>query len=205
MMSRMSRSAEASRKDEAMAVDPRARVLQAAEACIMRHGIRKTTMEDIANEAGMSRPTVYRYFADRDDLLIALISTHSRSLLERAHRYISKQRGLANQIAEGLLYLADHGRRDPFTRYLVNLDGTDLSRRMATSRANDQLTAEFWDRFLDEAQASGELAEDLRRPDAHFWLGRIGLMLMVLLDEDPDGVDRYRAMVRRFVTPAFVT
>ena len=58
--------------------DARERILAAAERCIDRHGIRKTTMDDIASEVGLSRPSVYRYFADRDDLLIELITRHSR-------------------------------------------------------------------------------------------------------------------------------
>ncbi|HEY4043151.1 MAG TPA: helix-turn-helix domain-containing protein, partial [Rhodopila sp.] len=45
--------------------DARERILAAAQRCIDRHGIRKTTMDDIASELGLSRPNVYRYFADR--------------------------------------------------------------------------------------------------------------------------------------------
>jgi AcrR family transcriptional regulator len=56
--------------------DARERILDAAGRCIERHGIHKTTMDDIASEVGLSRPRVYRYFADRDDLLIELITRH---------------------------------------------------------------------------------------------------------------------------------
>src|SRR6201981_2535826 len=95
--------------------DARERILAAAERCIDRHGIRKTTMDDIACEVGLSRPSVYRHFADRDDLLIQLISRHGRALVERARKSIPQQGSLADQIVESLLYIADHGRRDPLT------------------------------------------------------------------------------------------
>jgi AcrR family transcriptional regulator len=72
--------------------DARERILAAAQRCIDRHGIRKTTMDDIASEVGQSRPNVYRYFADRDDLLIELITRHV--LLNRAHKSISRQNSL---------------------------------------------------------------------------------------------------------------
>jgi len=39
-----------------------ARVLRAVAACAARWGVDKTTVEDIAREAGMSRATVYRLF-----------------------------------------------------------------------------------------------------------------------------------------------
>src|ERR1700745_2822153 len=99
--------------------DARERILAAAERCIDRHGIRKTTMDDIASEGGLSRPSVYRHFADPDDLLIEPISRHGRALVDRAHKTISRQGSLADQIVESLLYIADHGRRDLLTRYLI--------------------------------------------------------------------------------------
>src|ERR1700721_367663 len=80
--------------------DERERLLAAAERCIDRHGIRKTTMDDVASEVGLSRPNVYRYFADRDDLLIELITRHARALLDRARKSISRQGSLADQIVE---------------------------------------------------------------------------------------------------------
>jgi len=43
----------------------RDRLLDAAEACFERSGISKTTVEDIAKQASVSRATVYRYFAGR--------------------------------------------------------------------------------------------------------------------------------------------
>src|ERR1700742_1318898 len=110
--------------------DARDRILAAAERCIDRHGIRKTTMDDVACEVGLSRPSVYRYFADRDDLLIELITRHARALLGRAHKSIARQSSLPDQIVETVLYTADHARRDPMTRHIIDPDGTSLGRRM---------------------------------------------------------------------------
>ena len=43
------------------------RILDAAYACFTRHGVRRTTMDDLAREAGMSRPAVYRYVQNKED------------------------------------------------------------------------------------------------------------------------------------------
>ncbi|MBH0776618.1 TetR/AcrR family transcriptional regulator [Nocardia bovistercoris] len=42
-------------------------ILDAAYVCFTRHGVRRTTMDDIAREAGMSRPAVYQYVRGKDD------------------------------------------------------------------------------------------------------------------------------------------
>src|ERR1700760_925171 len=78
--------------------DARERILAAAERCLGRHGIRKTTMDDVAGEVGWSRPSVYRYFADRDDLLIELITRHARALIDRARKSIARQSSLSDRI-----------------------------------------------------------------------------------------------------------
>ncbi|ALV38102.1 TetR/AcrR family transcriptional regulator [Streptomyces sp. CdTB01] len=42
-------------------------ILNAAYACFTRHGVRRSTMDDIAREAGMSRPAVYQYVRNKQD------------------------------------------------------------------------------------------------------------------------------------------
>ncbi|HEY5835726.1 TetR/AcrR family transcriptional regulator [Streptomyces sp.] len=42
-------------------------ILDAAYACFTRHGVRRTTMDDIARQAGMSRPGVYQYVRNKED------------------------------------------------------------------------------------------------------------------------------------------
>ena len=53
-----------------MSLDPaEQRVLDAAKSCCERWGLAKVTIEDIANEAGVSRATLYRMFPGGKDVL----------------------------------------------------------------------------------------------------------------------------------------
>lgn len=45
-------------------------MIEATYACAARYGIGKTTVEDIAREAGLSRATVYRHFPGGKDQLV---------------------------------------------------------------------------------------------------------------------------------------
>jgi TetR/AcrR family transcriptional regulator len=58
------------------------RILAAAYECFARHGLRKTTMHDIAAAAGMSRPAVYQYIRNKQDafrrLAIGILDTALR-------------------------------------------------------------------------------------------------------------------------------
>jgi len=185
--------------------DARERILAAAERCIDRHGIRKTTMDDVASEVGLSRPSVYRYFADRDDLLVELIARHARVLNNRAHKSISRQSSLSDQIVEGVISIADNGRRDPLTRYAIDTDGSSLSRRMIASGMSEVIRAEIWDRYLDAAVASNELPRGLPRSDIHLWLGNLTKMVMRGIEDGDGDLKRFRSILRRFVAPAFAS
>ena len=57
----------------AEAVSTEHAILDAADRMIGRYGLRKTTMEDVAREAGFSRGTVYGYFKSKQELALASI------------------------------------------------------------------------------------------------------------------------------------
>lgn len=60
------------------------RVLDAAYGCFLRTGIRKTTMDDIATAAGMSRPAVYQYVRNKEDAFRKLAERIFDGALEQA-------------------------------------------------------------------------------------------------------------------------
>ncbi len=49
-----------------------ARILDAAERCFVRQGFHRTTMQDVAAEAGMSAGNLYRYFPSKDAVVAGL-------------------------------------------------------------------------------------------------------------------------------------
>ncbi len=56
-------------------------VLDATYACLTRYGVRRTTVEDIAAAAGMSRTAVYQYVRSKDDAFRRLAARlHHRAL-----------------------------------------------------------------------------------------------------------------------------
>jgi TetR/AcrR family transcriptional regulator, repressor for uid operon len=58
--------------DHGDAADPmRERILQATFKVLSRHGYGKLNLSDVAVQAGISRPTLYKSFKSKDDLLAA--------------------------------------------------------------------------------------------------------------------------------------
>lgn len=56
------------------APEKRQRILDAARFLVLRHGLRATTMEAIANEARIAKPTLYSYFADKHAVFAGIVA-----------------------------------------------------------------------------------------------------------------------------------
>lgn len=59
----------ANKRKESLAQFNRQAIVQAADALFARHGVAKTTMDDIAKAAGYSKSTLYVYFQSKEDIL----------------------------------------------------------------------------------------------------------------------------------------
>ena len=57
-------------------MEPKERIASKAEELFMQYGIRSVSMDDIANNLGMSKKTLYQYFADKDELVEAVVEGH---------------------------------------------------------------------------------------------------------------------------------
>lgn len=195
------------RRGAALAEDAgaaRSQLLDAAQQCFERYGIVKTTMEDIAKAAGVSRQTVYRYFADRDALVLAVVIRHSYDLIGTAEAHIRRYETFETQLVEGLLHLVDVGRRDPFVRLLVGPEHISLVNHiLGESTTVVDMTYELWAPILMAARGRGELRADLDLRSVATWLTHVELILLGRQDLAKD-TDALREMLRTFVTPALL-
>jgi AcrR family transcriptional regulator len=154
--------------------------------------------------AGVSRPTVYRHFDDRDTLIRGVVMRRSRALSGRAVKFIRTQPTFEDQIVEGLLFLVEKGRKDPFVRLLVTPEHVELATRiLGGNSAPVELTYEMWEPILAEARDRGDLRADLDIRAICRWLTYLIILLLGRYDIE-DNVADQREMLRTFVVPAFL-
>lgn len=84
--------------------DTQARILDAAIACVKKWGIEKVTLNDIAQEAGLTRPTVYSYYPSRDDVVRHALLQSAYAFAEDAVRHIGKFDTARERLLEITLY-----------------------------------------------------------------------------------------------------
>lgn len=52
------------------------RIIEHAEKLFMRYGVKSVTMDDIASDLAISKKTIYQYFKDKDDIVLAATKNH---------------------------------------------------------------------------------------------------------------------------------
>ncbi|MEQ3549906.1 TetR/AcrR family transcriptional regulator [Pseudonocardia nematodicida] len=185
--------------------EARRRLVGAAEECFLDYGVRRTTMDDVARRAGVSRPTVYRYFSDRDALVVEVVTLRARAFAGRAREYIAGRSDFPSKIVDGLTFLVRGGQRDPILRTLLRPDNLSATSGILTAgRVAEQLSLEVWEPVLVAAQQAGEMQPDLDPRELCGLMADLELMLIGrqdLLDPDGPGV---RDLVGEFLLPALV-
>ncbi len=96
-------------------------VLDAARACVLDVGFRRTTLTDVARRAGVSRMTLYRRYPDVEAVLAALMTREFGLLVAHAGEVA---RGSTTR--ERMVAIVVHGSRslagDPLFARLIDVD-----------------------------------------------------------------------------------
>jgi AcrR family transcriptional regulator len=187
--------------DPASAV--RARLLVAAESCFDRYGIAKTTMDDVARAGGVSRATVYRYFPDREALVVASVVRRARLNIPSAHKHMAKFSTFAEKLVEGLVYNIRRGQHDQVVQLLVGGQPALAARILGGKEIAHELTYELWEPILAAAQEHGEMRPELDLRETSAWLARVTLMMVAQEASQRLETEALRRELRTFVLPAF--
>ncbi|WP_257460587.1 TetR/AcrR family transcriptional regulator [Archangium lipolyticum] len=63
-------------------------ILEAAQECFLQFGFAKTSLDDIARRAGISRPLIYRKFKNKEDIFAALFEHMFEGRYPRAEQVL---------------------------------------------------------------------------------------------------------------------
>jgi AcrR family transcriptional regulator len=125
--------------------DVRQRILQATYDCVARWGLSKTTVEDAARQARLSRATVYRYFpGGREELIGAVVAWEYARFFSRLYEEVQGADSLEEVMERGLVFahraIRDH---EVLQRILQTEPELLLPRLTVESDGTRQLVAAF--------------------------------------------------------------
>ncbi len=164
-------------------------LLDAAHACVMAVGVRRTTLTDVARRAGISRMTVYRRFPDVAALIQALMTREFSGVLAEAvaanaDRPTVRER-LAHGATDGVVRLSGH----PLFLRLLDVDPELLLPYLVQRHgAFQHLVLDAFVALLTEGMEEGSV----RRADPEALAAALELCLrgwvLAARADDPDGL-----------------
>lgn len=86
------------------------RILDAAEECLLQSGFRSRVHAAIAQRAGLSRPTVYKYFGDQSAIIEALFEREAARFLTRLKPVADSTHHAKARLVESIVLIVSHAR-----------------------------------------------------------------------------------------------
>lgn len=83
-------------------LDKAARILDAAQRLFLRYGVKRTSMDDVAREAGIAKGTLYLYYSSKDALFAAIAENVCAATLAKGREAVASPASTAHRLV-GLL------------------------------------------------------------------------------------------------------
>jgi AcrR family transcriptional regulator len=175
------------------------RAVQATLDCVARHGLAKTTFDDVAREAGCARATLYRYFGGKRQLVRLTVTREAARIAARIRDAADAEPTLEDAVVAMVVRAARELREHESVQFLFAFEPElvlphvtfDAGNRFLVSAGSAIVPA--LTRFLppERAERAGE------------WLARVVLTHAVSPTSTIDLTDERaaRALVREFVLP----
>lgn len=154
----------------------RTRIIDAAGKLMADKGVKLTTLADIAREAGISRGTLFYYYASKNDLIYDILEKHLSDLTDAIFASLPRRRSSTADLASvlqsaltGIIQDENSGRINLYLLQEAIIDNSDLKDRFAVKY-------QTWRELIAGQIARAFGISDSRR------LSALGTLLLAMID-----------------------
>lgn len=142
------------RRKRLTAADRRLQLMDVGRAVFARHGYETTPIEEVATQAGVTKPIVYEHFGSKEGLYAAIVEREMDALVARVSRAISE--GSPRKRFEGaVLEFMTYVKEEPAGFAVLTRDSPNTSARRGLTRVIDDLAQRVDDIFRTEFEHAG--------------------------------------------------
>lgn len=135
------------------------RFLDAAQAEFVQVGIRRARLGDIARRAGVTRVTVHRKYATKNDLIAAVLAREGRRAMAEIDQALNAIPAIADKIAYVFAYCVCYPRHGELGVLLINDPQPVLPALTVHGEPLIAIVRTLLTHLLRHAQTSGELTD----------------------------------------------
>jgi TetR/AcrR family transcriptional repressor of uid operon len=182
----------------------RTRILDAAYEQFCRMGIQRSTMEDVARRAGVSRITVYRRFDTKDVLVEHVVRREFRRYFAQFLVDIEQARTAADRVVLGFVSSLRAIRSNPLIGGLISAEPDLLVASMISDGGQTLATVrQFVAGQLRREQHAGTVSSELDVDLVAEMMVRVSASFLAIPSQvvDLDDEERLAEVARRFLVP----
>jgi AcrR family transcriptional regulator len=174
------------------------KISESALLCLAEKGLHKVTLNDIATHAGVSRPTVYSYFKDKNAIIQFALMQSAYSISEEITAYAEKFSTPRERVLESMLFTL---KRLPQESYLALLSDPAIGQlvneyALVSEEGNSLCQKIFKVILMEEKKNEAELNEIIEL------CTRLLLSLLTIKPRKSRNQKEQRAFLERRLLPA---
>ncbi|HEX3796942.1 MAG TPA: TetR/AcrR family transcriptional regulator [Acidimicrobiales bacterium] len=151
-------------------------ILDAARRGFVKYGSSRMSVRDIADLAGVSRGSVYKYFDDRDSLTSAVLGIAVECLIEDMDQAMIRFSTIDDQVVAAVLIVQSWRKAERDAQlFALSYEATLLTTQESVRFLGPMVS--LMERYLVEACERGEVRLDLNVSSAAEWIIRIVVSL----------------------------
>jgi AcrR family transcriptional regulator len=184
--------------------EARRRLLEAAGRCIVRQGNAQIRMAEVADEAGVSRSTLYRYFSNRDEVLLGLMLARVDTALGDLVRSLRHPDDPVRSLPEMVLARVESVEGNPLNEALFAAESTAVPTALEMgSEPIVKVLLAYYEPLLQRWKQAGRLYADLDPRSIVEWIHTTTLFLLAPSWRHRSAPDK-RKFVEQFLVRALV-
>ena len=138
-------------------------IINAAAKCFEQYGPQRTSMDDIAEAAGISRKTLYRIFNDRPKLIQAILQWRWATIAKKIQSRIAKATCFEEALLEGSVTAVSAAQNDKLTNDIIH-KATDHNLEQFLLRGNERIhkaNQDIWLTAIEDGRKEGVVKQNL--------------------------------------------
>jgi AcrR family transcriptional regulator len=176
----------------------RQRIIDAALICLDRWGLDKTSLHDVAREAGVTRPTVYSYFANREEVIQAAMIYGGQQFGIKLLEHIQHFSTPRERLLEAVLFAYKNVPNEPYLKLVQDAGLAHMINEQAiTSPAGREICRGLFQEILQHRPEYQHDLDEITEVCARFLLSLLLVEGAVKRNEK-----QMRAFLERRLLPA---
>jgi AcrR family transcriptional regulator len=139
-------------------------ILSTAKTLFWKHGIKKVSVEEICETAGVSKMTFYRNFSNKEELAIRILDDFIQISQAKYNQFMDDENLALSEKIEKIIALKREGAKDMSVEFMQDIYKNDfhsLQKYIAEQQVKSRLTLQ---NFLKKGQEKGEIRAGLKIP-----------------------------------------